>query len=276
MINLNHLKYFYDVCQSGSLTLSAKKNLVSHSAISQAIRNLELYYDVNLMIHKKNGFEITEEGKVLFDNIQPVFDSVKLSKIKLEDLRNEVSGELSLGFSYSMAMSFMPDLIKKLKNKHPKIKTSVKLANSFELKELILNREIDIGLGIDDGSFFQLESKLIKKGKFVLVSSKNEFDLKNETFLIGDKGDEVNKFKHFYQKNRLTNQIIEITSWEVIFRFIQSGLGIGLVPDFILDTALFKKNYIVELDLKLPTYELKYFFREEKYLSRNSRVFLDL
>ncbi|MGZ3790235.1 MAG: LysR family transcriptional regulator [Bacteriovorax sp.] len=274
MINLNHLKYFYDVCDSKSFTKSAKKNFISHSAISQAIKSLELSYGVTLMEHRKNFFELTEEGTVLFESIQLIFDSIKLSEIKLEKLKTEFSGNIKIGFSYSMAMNFMPDVLKNFKKKYPKIIPTIKLANSSKLAELIANRSVDVGIGIDDSALFKLESKLIKKGQFVLVSSKKEFR-EDDLFLIGDKGEEVIKFKQHYQKNRLKNQIVEIESWEVISRFAQSGMGIGLIPDFILESSFTNKLHIVDLGIKFPHYELKCFYREEKYLSRNTQAFLD-
>ena len=214
-------------------------------------------------------------GNSLYESIQPIFDSVNLSKIKLDNQKKEISGTIKIGFSHSMAMSFIPTVLKNFKRKYPKINPVIKLANSAKLVELISNREIDLGIGIDDASFFKLESKSIKKGKFILASTKSEINLDNETFLIGDKGDKVVKFKHFYQKNRLENQIIEVESWEVITRFIQSNMGIGLIPDYIIESVLGTKLYPVDIGLKLPQYELKCFYRQEQYLTRNSRLFLD-
>ena len=274
MHNLNHLKYFYDVCELKSFTKSAKKNFVSHSAISQAIKSLEVSYDVPLMEHGKNFFNLTEEGIILFESIQPIFDSIKLSETKLEKLKTELSGSIKIGFSYSMAMSFMPDVLKKFKIKYSKITPTIKLANSSKLAELISNRSVDIGIGIDDSALFKLESKLIRKGQFVLVSSRNEFRVEEDQFLIGDKGEEVIKFKQYYQKNKLKNQVAEIESWEVISRFAQSGMGVGLIPDFILESSFANKLHVIDLGIKFPQYELKFFFREEKYLSRNTQAFL--
>ena len=275
MINLNHLRYFYDVCRYESFTESAAKNFISHSAVSQAIKGLESYYEVQLMVHKKKIFELTEEGRVLFENIQPIFDSVSLSKIKIDNQKNDISGNIKIGFSHSMAMNFMPGVLKTFKKKYPQITPIIKLANSVNLVELIVNRSVDVGIGIDDSAFFKLESKLIKKGKFVLASYKKEIKIADEIFLIGDKGVEVDKFKQFYQKNKLANQVVEIESWEVISRFTQSGMGIGLIPDFILDSPYSHNLHIVDLGQKLPGYELKCFFKEEKFISRNTRLFLE-
>jgi LysR family transcriptional activator of glutamate synthase operon len=227
------------------------------------------------MIHKKNSFELTEEGKVLFESIQPIFDSVNLSKIKIANQKKEISGIIKVGFSYSMALNVMPSIFQNFKKKYPLVTSTIKLANSTKLAELISNRTVDLGIGMDDPSFYKLNSRSIRKGKFVLVSSKKNPNLEEETFLIGDKGNEVVKFKQFYQKNRMKNHIIEIESWEVINRFVQSGLGVGLIPDFILDSLPNNKFHVVDLGIKFPEYELKCFYRDEIYLAKSTKVFLD-
>ena len=275
MINLNHLKYFYDACRYENITKSAEKNLVSHSAISQAIKNLEIFYGVNLIIHKRNHFELTDEGRKLFENVQVIFDSVLISKEKIESSKLIYEGPLKVGFSQSMAISFIPKNLKKFRKKYPNVLPSIKLANSKKLASLIEERVIDIGIGIDDGEFFDLESKNLKKGKFVLVSAKNTVDLDKETFLIGDKGQEVLKFKQWYSKNKFQNGIIEIESWEVITSLIHAGIGIGLIPDYILENPQNSKLNVLNVDLNLPSYELKAFYRSSKNLPRNCQLLLN-
>jgi len=270
MINLNQLKYFYDVCINESFTESAKINKISHSAISQAIRNLEQFYEVELVIHKKNYFELTEEGRVIFSNINSIFDSVINSKNQIELKKNDFTGQLKLGFSHSVAMGIMLGHLKDFHKKYPRIIPLIKLANSKELADLLLSRELDLGIGIDDGNFFKLESDLLRKGKFVLAASKKEANFKEESFLVGDKGEEVIKFKHWYKKNELTNPIIEIPSWEIINKMAQNGLGIGLMPDYLLTGT--HKLYILNHDIKLPNYELKVFYRSKSLLTRITQL----
>jgi DNA-binding transcriptional LysR family regulator len=274
MINLNHLKYFYDAARYESFTKSAKNNHVSHSAISQAIRNLEQFYGTELVSHKKNHFELTDEGKALQENVQKIFDSVLFSKKTVENSKTEYEGTFKIGFSQSMAMSFIPGFLKIFRKKYPKVLPSIKLSNSTQLANLIKDRTVDIGIGIDDGQFLKLESKTLKRGKFVLVSSVKENDLKKATFLIGDKGLEVIRFKQWYQKNKLANDVIEIESWEVATRLIQSGIGVGVIPDYILETNP-TKLHVIDAPLNLPGYELKAFYRNKESLSRNCTLLLD-
>lgn len=98
---------------------------------------------------------------------------------------------------------------------------------------------------------------------------------KTATFIVGDKGEEVLNFRQWYKKNNLTSAIIEVESWEVIARLVQSGLGVGLLPDYILRNSQNKNMYEIKSDLVLPSFELKLFFRSAKTLPRNCKIFQD-
>ena len=63
-MNIYHLKYFIDAARFQSVSLSAKENLVSHSAVSQAIKSLEAHFEVNLVFHSKRLFQLDRRAHV--------------------------------------------------------------------------------------------------------------------------------------------------------------------------------------------------------------------
>ena len=64
-INLNLLKYFYEVVNTGNITKTSKKLLISQPAITKAIKELENELNVSLLQRSKKGVIPTEEGKIL-------------------------------------------------------------------------------------------------------------------------------------------------------------------------------------------------------------------
>jgi DNA-binding transcriptional LysR family regulator len=61
-ISLTHLLYFRDAANLGSVAAAARKNFVTPSAVSQAIKNLESTFSVKLLGHNKRTFVLTDEG----------------------------------------------------------------------------------------------------------------------------------------------------------------------------------------------------------------------
>lgn len=101
MLNPYHLKYFCDACQNRSLSKSAEMNRVSHSAISQAIKSLELHLEVPLLLHARRKFQLTNAGELLFKEAAPIeFEKISNS-IKIRPLQD--GGPLKIGISSSIA-----------------------------------------------------------------------------------------------------------------------------------------------------------------------------
>ena len=66
---------------------------------------------------------------------------------------------------------------------------------------------------------------------------------------------------------------IEVLSWEVIANFVQEGLGVGLLPDYVAS-----RHGLVKVPLKIPklTYRINAISSKKKGLTRNAKMFIDL
>ena len=66
----------------------------------------------------------------------------------------------------------------------------------------------------------------------------------------------------------------EIESWEVITQFVFKGLGIGLVPDFIVERQSARdQKQLRRLTIPELKYEVCVFFKRREKLSRNADLF---
>ena len=72
-MNFNQLRIFYSVAKNSSVTLAAKELFLTQPAVSIQIHLLEEDYSVKLFNRSGKGITITEEGKLLDDNINTVF-----------------------------------------------------------------------------------------------------------------------------------------------------------------------------------------------------------
>ena len=77
--NLNRLRYFAEVCQSGSFTLCAERLNISQSALSRQVKLLEEDFGFPLFLRNGRGVP-TVEGKTLLQNLSII--SVQLEKIQ--------------------------------------------------------------------------------------------------------------------------------------------------------------------------------------------------
>ncbi len=170
-MNLYHLRYFYDTVLLNSFSKSARKNRVSQSAVSLAIKSLESQLDCELILHKKNQLQLTEVGKAIFQECQNIFLTVdNLKSIKTNYDKNYI-GELSIASSFSISEVYLSKALSILKKNYPMVNAKILNSSCDDVHEKVLNQEVDFGLIVDTKENSNLNSLILEKDYFYIVSS---------------------------------------------------------------------------------------------------------
>lgn len=115
-INLNLLKYFYEVVNSKHITLASQKLLISQPAVTKVIKDLELELEsqVKLLERSKKGVIPTPEGKILYEHIKDMFKDLNSTLISIECTKQK--GEtLYIGATITNFMNFIIDTLKEFR-----------------------------------------------------------------------------------------------------------------------------------------------------------------
>ena len=119
-MELRHLRYFVAVAETGHFTRAAELLGISQPPLSQQIQRLEHEIGTPLLKRLTRGVELTEAGKVLYDE---ALNIIKLTDAALERTRSVargMSGTLRIGFATSTA--FNPQvfsLLHRFRDKYP-------------------------------------------------------------------------------------------------------------------------------------------------------------
>ena len=81
-------KYFIDVVETQGFTPAAKRNFVSQTAISNAIKNLEDELGVQLIDRSTSHFKVTVAGNILYNCAVPVLKNYYEFNEKISQLNN--------------------------------------------------------------------------------------------------------------------------------------------------------------------------------------------
>jgi len=234
--NLYHLKYFVDAVQLGSVSAAAKKNLVTHSAISQSIKNLELSLGLKLIAHRKKTFEIYPEAYELVVRAQAILLATEELSVPFEKgPKKSIGGKLVLGISRSLTQAYLSNLLKKLKRTHPEILPEVKFGTTGDLLEKLAQQNLDLALTIGHHPLPGLRHSRLRSGKFILIAGLKRDQNSSSQYFLTEPRYETELFKKkFYEKvGKELDQFLEVGSWEVISQLVADGQGIGLVPDLV-------------------------------------------
>lgn len=278
MINISHLRYFSDAVRLKSLTLAARHHRVTTSAISRAISQLEALFGISLIKHQRRGFEATEAGLRLAAESSNIFSALESLADRLQPANGPLHGNLRIGTSLSLAKALISETLVTMHTEHPSLKIQLKLGPTASLKSYLDNDEVDCIITIDDGrleSFSQVE---IHQGKFIGVCRKGSRNGAKEFILTGPRP-ETDALASSYKKKsgRPLPVAMEVESWELICQLSSQNLGIGFVPDIMLETQSPWRKVLQQHPLGFATldYTIAAFFHARRTPKHSATKFLE-
>ena len=134
-INLNLYRSFYYVAKYGGFTKASKIAMISQSALSSNIKNLEECLNKRLFDRRISEISLTPDGKELFLKVEEVFNILNSSIDKKE---------INIGCVRFIADNYLDSAIVQFKNQFPNIKLNFDFQNVTELYQLLKKDELDI------------------------------------------------------------------------------------------------------------------------------------
>jgi DNA-binding transcriptional LysR family regulator len=120
-LRLRDLRVFFAVVHAGSLGKAAAQLRVSQPAVSQVIVRLEHALGAKLFDRTARGVEPTIYARALFARGRAAFDELRQGIRDIAFLSDPTSGELTIGYSESVATTILPQIISRFYEKHPRV-----------------------------------------------------------------------------------------------------------------------------------------------------------
>jgi DNA-binding transcriptional LysR family regulator len=144
MLNPNWLKTFEILVDTGHFTKTAEKLFMTQPGVSQHIRKLEQACGYTLILRDKKSFELTEQGRQVYQYAKQLkkSESDLLEKLAFDD---PYAGQYRIACSGALALNLYPRLLD-LQSLHPKLIVELKAAPNHQILDEIHKGIIDIGI----------------------------------------------------------------------------------------------------------------------------------
>ena len=124
--SLNALRFFDSAARQLSFSLAAKELCVTHSAVSQQIRQLEQWFDCPLFERRAGGVQLTAAGLDLQRAAEDAFD---LLERRCDALRRSTQpSELAVGAPASFLSNWLIPRLERFEAAHPDIRIRLQTA----------------------------------------------------------------------------------------------------------------------------------------------------
>ena len=286
-MTLRHFRIFVAVCDSMNMTAAAQSLFMSQSAISQAISELEKYYDVRLFERLSRKLYLTQAGEKLLSYARHMLRmNVEVEK----DMKSlHETGSIRIGASVTVGANVLPKLVSAFKQLNPEASIEVFEDNTQQVEKLILHDKIDIGLvegettspDIVNTPFMDDELVLIcgAAHRFAGLSMIEPHELEKEDFIIREKGSGTRKtFEDVMTANKLSWKVTwTCNNADTIKTAVAQGLGVSVISkravekEAVLGTLCTKSINGIWFDRKF-----KIAYHKNKYLTDPMKKFINL
>jgi len=282
-MELDHLHTFFVVAKELGFSKAAKRLRVQQPTVSKAVQNLEATLGVKLFERTKRSVRLTSDGNEIFKICQNVFSSVDRIDDYLKSNNRTFKGDLRMGSSDSLATHILPLTLKKYLKQHPLVRPSLFSASSSAIAEELLRGDLEFGLYFTQPDSRHFDAEDIATIPFVLVGHSSFTDRKDRLrHFIASRENEYRGERSFpvremlIKKGLTSNVVISTNNLEAQKRMILLGLGIGLLPLFMVKKEI-EKGLLTSILPKADfSFSLKRVTKKGKVLSRMSEVFLEI
>lgn len=252
-MDLNLVKTFVKLAETGSFTQAAKSLGQPKSRVSRAIGRLEEELSVQLVRRTTRQTSLTSEGEAFFHATGRIIHELEEEINSALDMGSDISGVIKITAPEDLAQAYLPSLISTYTKSYPKVQ--IKTIITSDYVDLIKNN-VDLAFRIGKLKDSNLIQKKIGSVKMILAASpkyikkwgtpKKIRDLEKHHFLPFHHWD---KFPELYDLNISPNIVGD--SFVLLVNLSLADAGITMLPDF------YAKQYLDDHQLVqvLPSWE---------------------
>jgi DNA-binding transcriptional LysR family regulator len=242
------LKVFHAAAEAGSFTHAGEHLGLSQSAVSRQVSALEQELTVSLFHRHARGLILTEQGELLYRTAHEVFMKLESARAKLTDSRERPNGDLKITTTVGMGVHWLTPRLGEFGDLYPDIR--ITLITTDEELDLAM-READVAIRLRQPTqpdliqrkLFSVHYHIYASPEYLkrLGTPRTHDDLdKHQLLVLGG------HVPTYLQNTRWLVEVgrngkgprsahLVINNVIGILRACQAGLGIAMLPDYIVE-----------------------------------------
>ncbi|CAB3809938.1 HTH-type transcriptional regulator BenM [Paraburkholderia ultramafica] len=146
-MEFRHLKYFVVVAEERHFTRAAERLGMAQPPLSQQIRKLEHEIGAQLFRRLTRGVELTDAGRVLYEDARRIVNEVELAKSRAQGAARGQTGSIRVGFASSVVFHpVIADIVRAYRESHPAVRLSPSESNVEALIDDLMAGRIDLAI----------------------------------------------------------------------------------------------------------------------------------
>lgn len=287
-MQLESLKMFCDVVETGSFSRAAQLNHVTQSAVSQQIRALETRYGQKLLSRSARQVTPTPSGERLFRGCKEILARFSEVEQEIREQSADVVGTCTISTIYSVGLHELHGIMKSLLKTHPKIHMRLNYRRNDQVYDDVILGSAEIGIVAYPQPRAGVDVLPFRDDKLAVVCAPNHplgqkakvsvTALSGVPFIAFDREAPTRKAmdKMFRERGLSLTPVMEMDNVETIKQAISMGLGIGILPLATVQHEVNEGTLVAKPFAEGPFVRpIGLLVRKGKYLDRASQAVLD-
>lgn len=260
-MQIEDLRIYVAVMHAGNFTAAAEQLLLSKQYVSRRMAALEASLGARLLIRNTRKLSVTDAGLLFAQHAQRILDEIQEAQLAVSEQQQALRGTFRINLPMSFGMSHLSPLIAEFLSHHPSLQFQIELADRYVD---VIGEGVDMAIRIGTLADSTLIARPLGELKRVICCSPHYLQragtpqqpeelLQHACLRYGREGQNGWELQVNGKSKWLAVQGPMVSNnGEVLRDAALAGLGLVLLPAFIVETALQRGELVTVLDDYLP------------------------
>lgn len=267
-MDIRELKTFLTVAELLHFGRASQACNLSPSALTRTIQRLEEQVGHPLFLRDNRTVQLSSAGEQFRSYARQAVHEWKTFSETVKS-QQQIAGTLSIYASITAIYSLLPDLLEAYRKAYPEVQLEVRTGAAEQAVERLQSGEIDLAVAaLPDRHRSRIEFLPITTTPLVFIAPRGEtsglpmkggqLDLASAPLVLPQAGLSRRRLNKWLKEQRITPHIAsEVSGNEAIIPIVRLGLGLGIVPQLVLERSPFRDEVmVVEQAPQLGSYEV--------------------
>lgn len=243
-LTLRQVRYFVAAAELGQISRAAIELSISQSAVTTAIKELELTVGTELFTRSRRGLALTTTGREFLSHAYEIVEKVR-EATDIHAITSDLSGTLSVAATYTVLGYFLPAELARLQSAFPKIAVNIYELNRETIEDGLLSNRYDIAMLLTSNiknPAIATETLLSSKRR-LWVSSKHDLlqqemvclsDIEKEPYIMLTVDEAADTALAYWSSTSYQpNVTLRTSSVEAVRSMVANGNGVSILSDMV-------------------------------------------
>ncbi len=286
MADLNLMAIFARVVEAGSFAEAARRMGTSRSAVSKAVAKLEKSLGAHLLNRTTRYLSLTEIGASVAEHCARMLEEASEAEKLVGSLSSEVRGTLRVSASVAFGTLHVAPALARFLPLHPELKIDLSITDRWVN---LAEEGFDLAIHVTGDPQPNLVARPLAPVRRKLCATPDYFrrhgipqspaDLVRHNCLDYTRSGEPGRWRFTGPQGEIVvpvNGTLHVDDDEALSQAVLGGLGVGLLPTFIIGRELQNGNLQAVLSKYIPVERHVYaIYLPTRHLPSKVRVFID-